>query len=384
LPKQYTKHNRIRLIHGGGEYFKTLDELINNAVNSIFFQTYIFEEDQTGISVADSLIKASKRGVKVFLLLDGYASQHLSNSFIARIGESGIFFRWFSPLLQSRHFYFGRRLHHKVVVADAQTCLIGGVNISDRYNDLGNNKAWLDWAIYAEGEVALSVFEVCAGRATSRWKAKNKVEANKLLKVNPVIEECRVRMIVNDWVRGKKEISNSYLEMFKRSQSEIIIMSSYFLPGSDFRRKLGNAAKRNVRVRVILTQVADVALAKSAERYLYPWLFKKRIEVYEYTKAILHGKITVADQQWVSIGSYNFNELSAKASVEMNLEVDDAAFGKHVYHELDQVIQSDCVRITEEDYHHFGWLGAMQYRIAYQITRILLFIFTFYFKQSKS
>lgn len=380
----YTKHNSVRLIHGGSEYFKMLHELINNATHSIYFQTYIFEEDQTGISVADALVKASIRGVKVFVLLDGFASQHLSSSFLDRLKESGVFFRWFSPLLQSRHFYFGRRLHHKVVVADARSCLIGGVNVCDRYNDLDNSKAWLDWAILAEGEVALSVFEVCARRATSRWKASKKIEAPKFSKADPVNEDCRVRMIVNDWVRGKMEISNSYSKMFERSRSEIIIMSSYFLPGLDFRRKLRAAAKRNVRVRVILTQVADVALAKSAERYLYPWLFKHRIEVYEYTKTILHGKIAVADQRWVSVGSYNFNELSAKASVEMNLEVDDVSFGTHVYQTLDKIIQSDCVRITEEDYNHTGWLASAKQRISYRIMRVLLFIFTFRFRQIKS
>lgn len=383
MPVRYTKHNRVRLIQGGRAYFQTLEALLNGASDSIYFQTYIFEEDLTGIAVAQALINASIRGVKVFVLLDGYASQHLSNSLIGRLRESGIFFRWFSPVLQSRHFYFGRRLHHKVIAVDARSCLIGGVNICDRYNDVGNGRAWLDWAIYAEGEVALPVFEVCARRATARWKSSRKIEIPKVSKDSRVDEVCRVRMIVNDWVRGKNEISNSYLTMFEKSRSEIIIMSSYFLPGVDFRRKLRAAAERGVSVKVVLTQVADVALAKSAERYLYPWLFRHHIEIYEYTKTILHGKIAVADQHWVSLGSYNLNELSAKASIEMNLEVDDGTFGSHVYQTLNKIILSDCVRVTEENYHS-GWFESIRQGIAYRITRVLLFVFTFYFRQIKS
>jgi cardiolipin synthase len=173
--------------------------------------------------------------------------------------------------------------------------------------------------------------------------------------------------------------------MFKKSKSDIIIMSSYFLPGRDFRKRLRDATRRKVRVRVVLTQVSDVALAKSAERYLYHWLFKNKIEIYEYKKTVLHGKIAVCDQRWVSVGSYNLNELSAKASVEMNLEVDNEKFGSQVYATLNEIIQSDCVRVTEADFdRRIGWFEAAWQKIAYTIARILLFAFTFYFKQTKS
>ncbi len=381
---QYTRHNRVKLIRGGREYFQALEDLISGATTSIYFQTYILEEDQTGSAVVNALILASQRGVKVFLLLDGYASQNLSHSFIEKIKASGIYFRWFAPLLRSERFYFGRRLHHKVVVADAQRCLVGGINACDRYNDFKENSAWLDWAIYAEGEVVLNVFHVCARRATNRWSGSRRF---KFINHQPIMvnEVCLTRMIVNDWVRGKMEISNSYFEMFRKSKKEIIIMSSYFLPGRDFRKKLREAARRKVRVRVVLTQVSDVALAKSAERYLYHWLFKNNIEVYEYTRNVLHGKISVCDERLVSIGSYNLNELSAKASVEMNLEVDNETFGAHVYSTLNQIILSDCVRITEADFvNHAHWYEAAWQKMAYTISRILLFCFTFYFKQTKS
>ena len=97
-------------------------------------QIYIFEDDETGVEVATALMKAAQRGVKVYLLLDGYASQYLPDEFIVQLKEGGVQFRWFEPLFRSRHFYFGRRLHHKLIVVDTVHSLVGGVNISNRYN----------------------------------------------------------------------------------------------------------------------------------------------------------------------------------------------------------------------------------------------------------
>jgi cardiolipin synthase len=379
----YTKHNKVKLVRGGKDYFQTLIHLIDTASESIYFQTYIFEEDQTGRTVADALMRASARGVKVFLLLDGYASQKLSQSFIEKITSAGVYFRWFEPLLRSKHFYIGRRLHHKVVVIDGVHCLVGGINICDRYND-ANNQAWLDWAVHVEGDVAVSVFQVCARRALTRWNGSRTFKFPQLRHVHHVKTECHVRMIVNDWVLRKNEISNSYLEMFRKSRQEIVIMSSYFLPGRDLRKRLQAAARRNVKVKVVMTSVSDVPLAKSAERYLYHWLFRNNIEVYEYTKTILHGKITVCDKKWVNVGSYNLNELSAKASVEMNLEVADETFANHVDQTLHRIIQSDCIRITKDDFdNHQGWGDVVWQKMAYTLLRIILFMFTFYFKQER-
>ena len=138
-----------------------MKKMIREASHSIHLQTYIFEEDITGESIAAELISASLRGVEVYLLLDGYASRSLSDRFIQRLVSAGIHFRFFEPVWKSRSFYFGRRLHHKVLVTDAHTALVGGVNISDRYNDLPDDPAWLDWAIHVKGDAAVVLFRIC-------------------------------------------------------------------------------------------------------------------------------------------------------------------------------------------------------------------------------
>src|ERR1700743_102789 len=169
----YTHHNKVRLVSGGKDYFTTLLQLIGQAKTMIHLQTYIFDGDETGRMVSDALLQAAQRKVQIFILLDGYASQHLPHEIIREWKTAGINFRWFFPLFKSRHFYLGRRLHHKVVVIDAAQGMAGGVNISDRYNDIGGQKAWLDRALLVEGQAALKLHVLCQDMWTKAyWKAK--------------------------------------------------------------------------------------------------------------------------------------------------------------------------------------------------------------------
>jgi len=368
---------QLRLIKGGKEYFDLLKELIEQAEESIYLQTYIFAEDETGTEVADALKAAARRNVAVSLLVDGYASKELSKSFALDLKEAGIKFKMFDPLLKSKYFYLGRRLHHKVVTIDAKFSLVGGINISNRYNDFPGQPAWLDWAIFAEGEISEVLAKICESRMLpmsikryvrkKRHAAKNQIGSTKV--------------IVNDWVRGKREITRSYIEMFGKAKDRIIILSAYFLPNDQFRKKLRAAARRGVKVQVILAGTSDIKVAKYAERYMYRWLLKNRIEIFEYGKSVLHGKMATCDGEWITVGSYNINTISAYASIELNLAISDPAFTKQAEQQLDEIMLNDCVKITSQNLKASGWITKTGQRAAYYLYRVLFFIFTFYFKQ---
>lgn len=382
----YTHHNKVRLVHGGQDYFSTLVQLIDQATSTIHLQTYIYEEDETGRLVAAALIRAARRKVRVFILLDGYASQDLSKQFIKEWKEAGIRFRWFWPLFKSRKFYLGRRMHHKVVVIDAAYGLAGGVNISDRYNDIGGQKAWLDRALYVEGEAALKLHIICRDMFTKAyWKRGPAIDEPQDWAPGLVpAEECLVRVRRNDWVQGKSQISGTYLQMFRNAHSRITILSSYFLPGSLFRKQMSLAAKRGVVVKIIVGSVSDVKISRLAEQYMYRWLFRNHIEVYEYQDTVLHGKMAACDGQWMTIGSYNVNKISAYASVELNMDVRNEAFTVLVEEELATIIRDHCVQIAPETWlkQSTPFKQLMQWT-AFQTIRILFFLFTFYFKQEK-
>jgi len=378
----YTVHNSVMLVRGGVQYFTAMKEIISQAQHSVHLQTYIFEEDETGEDIAVGLINASLRGVKVYLLLDGYASRELSAAFLRRLTDSGIHFRFFEPILKGKSFYFGRRLHHKVLVADAQIALVGGVNISNKYNDLPGDPAWLDWAIRVEGEAAVDLFRICV----SIW-VKFPAEVRKIIASEkiPAIDKsmhCQVRVRRNDWVTRKNEISRSYLEMFRNAKEEIIIMSSYFLPGRIIRRNMSRAVKRGVKFKLILAGTSDVKVAKQAERYMYRWLFKNGIEIYEYPNNILHGKIAVYDSVWVTGGSYNVNNISAYASIELNLDVKGNSFAGLVKETLDGIIRNDCIQFTESTYQtKYNFFQRIVQYVSYELVRLVFFLFTFYFRQ---
>jgi cardiolipin synthase len=380
----YIHHNDVKLIEGGRAYFDLVEKIIRGAKHSIHFQVYIFDEDETGTRVAHALKEAALRGVNVFLLVDGYASNDLSAEFIQDLNDAGVHVRRFEPLLKSKKFYFGRRLHHKVIVVDALYSLVAGLNISDRYNDVADNKAWLDWALFAEGDVSDALARVCIRRYKARIPIIAERADRTLLTMEDIHKNCSVRVRINDWVDRKRQISRSYLEMFRTSKSHITIMSPYFLPGYEFRRKMKQAIRRGVNIRVVQAGTSDIALSKYAERYMYRWLLSNKVEIHEYQKTVLHGKIAVCDDRWMTVGSYNVNNLSAYASIELNLDVDSPPFAREVEQRLDQIIKKDCRQITQEAYlTGTSWVEQFLQTMAYSLLRVILFLFTFYLKQKE-
>src|SRR5579872_3614779 len=355
----YTHHNKVRLVYGGEDYFSTIVRLIDGASSVIHLQTYIFDADETGRMVSDALLRAAQRQVQIYILLDGYASQHLSKHLIAEWKNAGIHFRWFAPLFRSQHFYLGRRMHHKVIVADAAKGMAGGVNISDRYNDIGGHKAWLDRALLVEGQAALKLYLICRDMWNKAyWKTTNpKKEQFPWLPAYVPEEECMVRVRRNDWVQGKNQISRSYAEMFRQAHSTIIVLSAYFLPGKILRKYMAQAAKRGVIIKIVVGSVSDVKISRLAEQYMYRWLFRNNMQVYEYQDTILHGKMAAYDGSWMTDGSYNVNRISAYASVELNMDVRNPVAVAKVEKELEDLIRDHCKRIVPEEYfHHVGIL----------------------------
>jgi cardiolipin synthase len=378
----YTARNGIELIRGGAPYFDLLERLIEDAVHSIHFQMYIYEADETWNRIAAALIRAATRGVQIYMLLDAYASRPFSNSStLAEIQKAGIHFRWFEPLFKGHNFFVGRRMHHKVIVADEQHGLVGGLNITNRYNDMAGQPGWLDWAAHVRGDAAKELHNRCV----QMWFKRPPRSKNESIRT-PLGSgtDCFVRIRINDWARNKNQISRSYIEMLQRARNSITIMSSYFMPGRVIRKNLRAASNRGVKIRIILTKVSDVPMAKAAERFFYPWLLRRNVEIYEYRQKVLHAKIATYDGSWVTIGSYNVNDLSAYASIELNLDVHDEGFSGTVDQAIDRIIERDCDRITSETYQRSTriWNTAF-YRTAYSLLRLFLFVFTINFGNEK-
>jgi cardiolipin synthase len=350
----------------------------------IQLQVYIYDYDETGKEITRALISAAHRNVAVYLMADGYASQKLSKNFIHELEEAGVHFRFFEPLFRSRHSYFGRRLHHKVIVVDNRFAMVGGINISNHYNDMPDQRGWLDFAVLMEGTIVKELCQICQ----KTWKGYLPEEHVNLCNEHPEPlnippgDDCQLRVRRNDWITKRNQVSRSYIEMFRKAEREIIMMSGYFLPGPVIRRNMKLATRRGVKIKLILAGISDVPVAKNAERFMYNWLFKQNIEVYEYKPCVLHGKVAVSDSAWATVGSYNVNIISAYASIELNIDINNSTFATGLQENLDQIIRHDCELITREDFiQRRGRLHRVWDRICYAFIRLLFYIFTFNFKQ---
>jgi cardiolipin synthase len=317
------------------------------------------------------LTEAVRRGVKVYLLIDAFGSHEMKSQTVETIRACGIHFRTYSPLISGYHIRFGRRLHHKILVSDDKEALIGGINFDNNYHLAGKDSPWLDYAVYVSGNVCEEISIMCQ----RLWSGKGYFVRRKMRMQSDAVEGLQrhvsVKLDQNDWLYNKKGVSRSLNNSIRHARSSVTILASYFLPGSKFRRSLKNAAKRNVKVRIILPGPSDVKIVKYATEYWYAWMLRNNIEIYEWSKTILHAKLMAVDNDWVSVGSYNINHLSHFSSIETNLEVKDTAFGNVVKIELEKII-SECNKITpDENRKRVNQFDKFIYWSSFQIIRFL-------------
>src|ERR1017187_8572253 len=336
--KTYRSGNISKWLSSGETYFKALFDIINNAKEVLHVQLYIFEDDEIGKETIQLLIKAAKRGVKVFVVVDAFGSNGLSHKAEKEMIKAGIHFRRFAPLVKNKFIFVGRRLHHKIVVADNNIALVGGINIADKYRGF-HEPAWLDFAIIVEGDLCMNLSKICFRIWNKQFEAKIRFKRNRVLKINKITKgNPLLRIRENDWLRGKKQITRSHRQAFKNANKSIIIVGSYFIPGILFRNILKNARKRGVKIQVLLTDLAEVPWGKNASRYLYRFLLRNKIQFYEIEGRILHGKAVIVDDVWTTIGSYNINDLSIYNNVECNIDILDEDFADGFSEHLGEIM----------------------------------------------
>jgi cardiolipin synthase len=247
-----------------------------------------------------------------------------------------------------------------------------------------DDPAWLDWAILVEGDLPYELHKLC-NLFYAKWNKKViHLDRKEILPKIDTALHCPMRIRRNDWVMNLNQISASYMEMLKNAQHEIIIMSSYFIPSNFIRSSMVAAIKRGVTIRLILASTSDVGIAKYAERYLYAWALRQGIIIHEYKNNVLHGKIAVCDDRIVTIGSYNINDISALASIELNIDVEEKTFASIVKKELNTIIEKECVEINPKNYYASQHLIEKLFQwLSYRTFRVIFKLFTFYFSKKR-
>jgi cardiolipin synthase len=360
----------LKLVKSGKEYFKILAEIVRQAEKFIHLQTYIFEEDETGLPIAELLQEAAQRGVKVYILLDAFGSKP-SETFIKNLKDARVNIRLFSPI-RFLKFQIGRRLHQKIVVVDEKYALLGGINIANKYAGY-TSTAWLDYAVLIENK---SLIEECQRICLEFWNKKY----SRLTK-SPPLNETKNQIVQHDFVRRKQEIGKTYQKAIQMAKEEIIIVASYFLPNKKILSLLKKASKRNVAIKIMVSKYSDVMIFKKATEYLYKDLLQNNIQVFEYLPSVVHAKVMIVDKKWCTIGSFNLNAISEYGSIELNANIAEPLFVKQVHAEISHVLQNECSLVNKNDIQlQINWWA----KFNYVLVRFLIRFFFWILKKAKS
>jgi cardiolipin synthase A/B len=375
---KYSTGNSVTLLRNGAEYFPALASAIERAETTVYLEAYIFADDASGRLVADAMVHASKRGVDVRMVIDGfgtkpYLTPELSD-YLIRAGVILLLYRadvWSMRLRRDRL----RRLHRKIVVVDGRTAFIGGINVIDDMNTPGHVPPRIDFAVRVEGPMLNAI----AAAAHRLWRVMRvvSIDRRKLpeLQLVALVEprgNTTAKFLVRDNFRYRRHIETAYLAAIRVSKSDITIASAYFFPGVRFRRELIEAAERGVRVTLILQARVEYRLLHHAAKALYGQLLAGGVRIVEFERSFLHAKVGVIDGRWATVGSSNIDPFSLLLAREANVVVRDAAFARELLDELEALERDGGQVVDPNRWAQRSWVSRTLDWAAYGLSRALI------------
>jgi len=403
--QQLRPGHQLELLQGGQAFFPSLVQAIDGSVHEVRMETYIFNVEASGQQVAQALERAAQRGVAVYLAMDGVGTPSIPLPWSARFDAAGVQWAIFSPLgnlgmlIPSRW----RRLHRKLCVVDGSVAFCGGINVLDDFFDPNYGALEtprLDFAVRVTGPLVQAMHEAMAlfwwrlqAASTARqsdfpasWHALQEALALALQeRLNAhadgtgsaaIAQNCdtSAELVLRDNLRNRTRIERAYRKAIGAARQEIMIANAYFLPGRKLRKGLILAARRGVRVRLLLHGRYEYFMQYYASRPVYGALLAAGVEIYEYSAGFLHAKVAVIDGHWATVGSSNLDPLSLLLAREANVVVDDCAFAKDLHARLEHAMTQGSVQIDPAAYTHRPLRQRLLDGLAFGLMRILLFL----------
>jgi len=375
----------LRLLRGGEEYFPRLIAAINAATHSVYLETYIFATDGSGRMVVDALRQAAVRRVAVHLLLDGFGSAEFSRAWVEELRASGVEVMWFRPQISwlTLRRQRLRRLHRKQALVDGRVAFVGGINIIDDNSDDVNAAPCLDYAVEVEGETVERI-HISMRRLwlLVLWSSFRKRRDHEKLRLRyPVQTQQQVSFLFRDNLHHRYDIEHAYLKAMAGARHEIIIANAYFLPGRRFRQVLLHAARREVRVVLMLQGRTDHPLLRYATMALYDELLSAGVEIHEYHTSFMHAKVAVIDSHWATVGSSNIDPFSLWLAREGNIVVRDEGFAATLRTSLTQEMEHGALLIRHSVWIRKTFLARLLPRVSYALVRVIIGVIGYSSKQ---
>jgi cardiolipin synthase len=316
----------VQILRDGEAAFDAMIELIAAARGRVNFENFIIAGDATGRRFADALMAAARRGVGVRVLYDPIGTLMVRGGSIARVLRgSGVDIRPFRPLspyaprtwMRLRH-----RDHRKTLSVDGRHAIVGGLCISDNWSpsSRGGN-AWRDTALRVGGAVVRDLEQ----SFDAMWRDDNAADAADTPSASDDVAPPAV-MVTADRP-GAQCVGRLYSWLAERATTTIELTDAYLVVPARALEALVGAARRGVRVRLLLPGHNNHALAGAAARRNYEMLLEAGVEIWEWSGAMVHAKTVVVDGEISLVGSSNLDPLSLRRNYELNLLVVDPITG---------------------------------------------------------
>ena len=329
--------NRFRLISDAPEFFARMLETIEHSRHYVLAEFYLAASGRIANQFIEAFARAALRGVKVFVLLDGFGARGLGEAERARLRTSGcalVLFNAISWRGFPRQFV---RDHRKLLLVDGEVGFTGGVGLMDAFDPRGQAvPPWHDCIV----EIAGPVLEDWQSLFAKTWRrsARQPLEVPQL-HCAPQVPGERGRRAASAGL-DTRDLGHAVLGRIRKARVRVWIATAYFWPSQRLRRTLRQAALRGIDVRLLLTGAhTDAPALRSVSRLFYGRLLASGVVIYEFQPGFLHTKVVLADD-WVSIGSSNLDRWGTLWNLEANQEVASHAFALQVEQTLEKALSS--------------------------------------------
>jgi cardiolipin synthase A/B len=327
-------------------------------------------------------------------MVDGFGTPAFPEEWKHRFKSAGIEWLVYEPMVTLGIFLPSqwRRLHRKLCVIDSAVAYCGGINLLDDWHDLSYGKLTaprFDFCVRVNGALAKDI-----QMATSQlWERRSSGKSVNIKRMKSAIEtipsvlkrhhwqasaqtgKTLAALVLRDNITNRGQIERAYLKAIGDAHQEIIIANAYFVPGAKLRRALILAAKRGVKVQLLLQGKYEYFMQYHAARPVYGALLAAGIDIYEYDKSYLHAKVAVIDGVWATVGSSNLDPLSLLLAREANIVIQDAAFAQSLRQRLLLAMANEGKRVDAVQMANRPWSQRINELIAFAVMRMGLWLF---------
>jgi cardiolipin synthase A/B len=366
--------HRIEVLASGDETYPCLWDDLRSARHSITIQQYYCKPGRMADTLQEILVARAGEGLSVYFLYDAFGSS-LPKEYLATLRRAGVNTAAFRPLKLTALNTVHHRSHIRVVVVDGRVGFTGGFGIDDKWFGNGRQKdQWRDTNVRFTGPAVRQLqaaFVACWAEATGEL-----LTGGLLFPDGGSAAAASEDGMLAGVLHATPSVGSTEAERFLAlsiagARKTLYIANSYFVPDHDFRRMMGDAARRGVDTRVLTAgDDTDIKTTLYAGRARYEPLLSAGVRIYEYRPTMMHAKTIVVDGTWVSIGSMNADNRSLTFNEELNLLALDSTLGASLDRMFFEDLQyADEVKLGE--FRRRPWRQKLIERAAYGMWRVL-------------